>query len=573
MDSDANKQPTKTVIESPKASDLKRQISWPDFCKKMLAACLLGLLLGIVFHSPLQSGFDHIDAYLTARKDRSEYGRELPEEMHTILTAYSLLRGEFYRSLPPRELLNGALVSINTSCEIAAKKGSSSDKSDKQKKETGPASPTPQAKPDAAAPSATPSPSPSAAPHSAAQTYQNYAKILAEALHDPKIKLIYPLLPEQDQSEKELLKQFTQTILKAMDDGRISKEKICYSAINGMTMATADPYSTALDKDETRELNEDLGNEEFCGIGVYIEADMRNNKQLTVIEPIEGSPAAKAGMRTGDCITSIDGRPTKDMTLELAAKSIRGPEGSKVSLTISRPKTKEFTLEIERQKVAKKSVTSQLLPDKTGYVRLRFFGNNTGSDCHQALLALIRQNAQAIVLDLRNNPGGAVDEAITVASQFLNKDQLVTSVETPRINRHEVYNATGDKVSDLPLTVLINGYSASASEIVAGAIKDHKRGILVGETTFGKGSVQLLRSVGCGMALKFTIAHYLTPNLRDIHLKGIEPDVVCEAPYSNRLGGSNDKQLQIALRQLAQLKSAKPEQKNKSEQPSTAAAH
>ncbi|MDO5295172.1 MAG: S41 family peptidase [bacterium] len=562
MNSDSTKQPTpasETVSASEKTS---KKFSWPLFCKQMLIACLLGMFLGLILSHPLHYAADKVEEHLTDRRERETYGRVLPEEMRTIEISYQLLRNNFYRAIDSQDLLNGALVSINIACENAQdKKAKKTEKpSDKkngtQTKSTLNPSPSPSVSPASSATSSSNiSPSPSPTPsRSAVQTYQEYAKLTAEALRTAKTKIIYPLLDAQDLSEDELLKQFTQTVLKAMDDGIISKDKICYSALCGMTIATADPYSTALDKDETRELNEDLGNEDFCGIGVYIEADMRSNKQLTVIEPIDGSPAAQAGLQTGDRITSIDGRPTKDMSLELAAKAIRGPEGSKVKLTIARSQSQEFTVEIERKKVGKKSVTSKMLPQTVGYVRLRYFGRDTGKDCREALLALLEKKPKAIVLDLRNNPGGSVEEAIIVASQFLPKDQLITSVETPRTGRHDVYKAIGEPIPPLPLAVLINEYSASASEIVAGAIKDHRRGVLVGETTFGKGSVQLLRKVGCDMSLKFTIAHYLTPNLRDIHMKGIEPDFICEAPFSNRLGDSDDQQLQAALKQLEQLK-------------------
>ena len=565
MDSNSTQRPQSDAETKTSSAVSGKKFSWPLFFKQMLAACLLGCLLGSIASNPINYAVNKTENYLNARRERAAYGRVLPQELHTIIASYRMLRNDFYRDIPALDYLNGALVGINIACELDDKNKKNGSKiQGKQTAASGPApSPSASASPAAGAPV----PSPSASRRSAAQTYQEYAKITAEALRAPRAKTVYPLLKDKKQSEEELLQQFTQTVLKAIDDGKIDKEKICYGALCGMTTATADPYSTVLDKDETRELNEDLGNEDFCGIGVYIEADMRNGKQLTVIEPIDGSPAAEAGMQAGDCITKIDGRPTKEMSLELAAKSIRGPEGSIVRLTIARPQAKEFTLNIKRQKVAKKSATSKMLSDRIGYIRLRFFGHDTGSDCRQALQSLIDKKADAIVLDLRNNPGGAVEESVITASLFLEKGQLVTSVETPRTERHEMYNAIGGQISRLPLAVLINGYSASASEIVAGALKDHKRGILVGETTFGKGSVQLFRQVGCEMALKYTIAHYLTPNLRDINLKGIEPDVVCEAPYSNRLGGSDDKQLQEALRQLAQLKPIKQEQQIKSEHP------
>ncbi len=360
-----------------------------------------------------------------------------------------------------------------------------------------------------------------------------------------------PLIDDKS-DEKTQVHTFVESALKAFE-GTAPHEDLIYGALHGMARATGDPFTCAMNEEETKELRRQLGGEDYCGVGVYIEGNPPS-KPITVIETIAGGPAAAADLQGGDILVAIDGKPTDKMTLEVASQAIRGPADSKVILTIKRGANHKFKVTLVRKALAIKSVTSKMLADHNGYVRLRFFGTDTGKDCHDALRELVNDRAEGIILDLRNNSGGAITEAITVASQFLRRGQLITNVVNPRIGRHESYESSGDCIAPLPLVVLVNEYSASASEILAGAIKDHKRGLLVGSKTYGKGSVQVIRMVGDKLALKYTVAHYLTPSSHDIHMKGIQPDVTIEAPFSNRLGIDSDKQFQEAIKQLNKMR-------------------
>ena len=480
-------------------------------CGRLLLNVVFGVLLGlaislgIIFLTPLRHyGMVVLNHYLGQPEVAPKSVINIPKDATDIYLCYEYLSREFFRDIPKRDLLNGAIVGANGFV------------------------------------------------------------MMKNNLDAPPMALL-----EEDLTDEALFPRYSERFEKLIQDYPKLREDIIMSSLAGLTLATYDPYTIALSKEATDELKEQLGAENYCGVGTYIESDHNNNKQLTIIEPIDGGPAAKAGLLPGDCIMKIDDKPTKDMDLETCAKKMRGPAGTTVKLRIKRGAQPEYDLSLVRAELTVKSVTYKKLSDGTGYIRLRFFGSDTGKDCHVAMQDLVSQHCERIILDLRNNGGGAVDEAIIVASQFLPKDKTVTSVVAPRSAETESYASQGNSFPELPMAVLVNQFSASASEIVAGALKDHGRAILVGEKTFGKGSVQMLRLLNGGRSIKYTIAHYLTPSSKDIHLKGIEPQIKYPAPFSNRLGDSKDKQLQEAQRVLIKGIDAATKQPDAPSVPST----
>lgn len=299
-------------------------------------------------------------------------------------------------------------------------------------------------------------------------------------------------------------------------------------AIKGM-LSSLDPHSSYLTKEEYSELQiETKGS--FSGIG--IEITIRDNA-LTVVSPIEGTPADKAGLKTKDHIVKVDGKLTKDMTLMEAVRHIRGPKGSKVVLSIMRAgfdAPRDFT--IVRDVIPIKSIRSMWLGNGIGYVRVRHFQSNTTKELEKALKSMEKEHksVKGVVLDLRNNPGGLLDQAATVADVFLDKG-LIVYTKARSGERDLVYQAHPNDSSrrhDYPLVVLVNGGTASAAEIVAGALQDQQRAIALGTSTFGKGSVQTIIPLSDGSALRLTTALYYTPNGTAIQAKGIVPDFIVE---------------------------------------------
>ncbi len=312
-----------------------------------------------------------------------------------------------------------------------------------------------------------------------------------------------------------------------VDEDKCSYKDLVYDALRGM-LGSLDPHSQFMDEDDFKELREDTAGK-FGGLGITI--GMKDSV-LTVIAPMEDTPAFRAGILSGDKILEIDGESTTDLLLDEAVKLLRGTPGTQVAVKIFRPKTqlvKTFTL--TRAFINVPSVkNTRLFDGGIGYVRMLQFGENTAADLQTELDSLKDQGAKALVLDLRSNPGGLLSAAVEVAQKFLKRGDLVvfTRVRGGRIE-HSYYAKPRPDASfpDCPMAILINGYSASASEIVAGALQDHHRAILVGEKSFGKGSVQTIVPLDDGkVALRLTTAKYYTPSERIIHENGIEPDIV-----------------------------------------------
>jgi len=323
-------------------------------------------------------------------------------------------------------------------------------------------------------------------------------------------------------------------------------ETLMNGAIKGAVNALGDPHSVYLDKRMYREfMIETEGT--FSGVGIVLGV---KDKVLTVVSPIEGTPGDKAGIKSGDQIIKIDGQDTKDMALDEAVSKIRGPEGTKVTLSIRRgQEIKDFTL--TRSNIQLKTVSGRMLPDQIGYIRLSMFNEQTGADFSRKYQELEKEGMKALILDLRDNPGGLLGESVKVAGKLVPKGTIVSVVQ--RDGRRETHSSSLEAVK-YPLAVLVNGGSASASEIVAGAVQDTGTGTLIGTKTFGKGSVQTVLSLQDGTAVKLTIAKYYTPKDRSINGVGIEPDVKVEAPESKIPNGKDiqlDKAVEILRSKIA----------------------
>jgi len=323
---------------------------------------------------------------------------------------------------------------------------------------------------------------------------------------------------------------------------------ITYQAIAGMLSSVKDKYTTFLTPAEYKQLNEGLDGGNFSGVGIAIGIDEKT-KELTVNDVIAGGPAAKAGLQSGDVISAIDGKPTKGLASEQDAKLLRGEKGSIVHLTIERAGATIPVVAVTRDIIHQPSVYSKLLDNGIGYARLTVFGSNTASELTAALTKLDGQGAKAYVLDLRDNGGGYLNAAIDVSSKFIASGPIV-SVES-RGGSNTQYDAENTAISPKPLAVLVNKYTASASEITSGAIQDNGVGELIGEKTYGKGVVQTIHPLPDGSAVKITSARYLTPKGRDINLIGIVPDITAAQPKTAKFGDpSTDPQLQSAITYL-----------------------
>ncbi len=303
----------------------------------------------------------------------------------------------------------------------------------------------------------------------------------------------------------------------------VKPKDLVYGALKGM-LASLDAHSQFMDPQSFKEIKVETKGE-FGGLG--IEISIRDGL-LTVISPLEDTPAHKAGMKAGDRIVRIDGAPTRNITLLDAVKKLRGKPGTEVTVTILREdEGRIFNLKVVRDIIAIESIKeATILEEKIGYIRLAEFQEKTGKDVEAALKKLEGEGMDGLILDLRNNPGGLLNAAVAVADKFISKGDTIV-VTKGRANVKEVkYVAKKAAHSDYPIVVLVNGGSASASEIVAGAIQDNRRGIIVGTKTFGKGSVQTVIPLKDSSALRLTTAKYFTPNGRAIREIGIVPDVV-----------------------------------------------
>ena len=303
---------------------------------------------------------------------------------------------------------------------------------------------------------------------------------------------------------------------------KVDDQKLIYGAIKGMLDSLDDPYTRFMEPKPFREMQMRMKGS-YSGIGIYIGI---KDKKITVISPIPDTPASKAGLRSGDTIVSIDGKLTRDMGLEEAVSMIRGEKGTTVKLGIVKRGQKEKRdHSIVRDNIVVKSVEYKMLPDKIGYIKLNTFENiNAGSEIRKALNESISKGAKGLILDVRNNGGGLLSNAADIAGMFLKKDDIIVFT-VDREGRREAMRSSGERIWQGPLVMLINEGSASASEILAGAVRDNNYGTLVGYHTFGKASVQSVRQLPDNSAVLLTVAKYLTPSGHDISKKGIYPDI------------------------------------------------
>ncbi len=338
-----------------------------------------------------------------------------------------------------------------------------------------------------------------------------------------------PVIKERDDDFYKQLEIFTDALSIVQSDYvEAPKPKdLVYGALKGMLQAL-DPYSQFMDPDAYNEIKVETEGA-FGGLGIEITL---KDSLLTIISPIDDTPAFKAGLKSNDRIVKIDGQLTRNITLIEAVKKLRGKPGSSVKLTILREgETQLLEVPLERAIIKIKSVKEpKILEDHIGYVRVSEFHENTAKDLAAAFETLKQQGMDSLVLDLRNNPGGLLDVAVSVAEQFLEPKAMVVSTRGRLRNQNQEFRAHGQHAlpEHIPLVVLVNEGSASASEIVAGAVQDHHRGIILGTKSFGKGSVQTVIPLKDGSALRLTTSKYFTPSGRSIHGEGIHPDVVVE---------------------------------------------
>lgn len=297
-----------------------------------------------------------------------------------------------------------------------------------------------------------------------------------------------------------------------------------YTALRTALKKLQDPYTRFMDPEQFKSLTTQTSGE-LSGVGIKLEVN-KVTKVLTVVEPIPGSPALKAGVKSGDQILSIDGKTTRTMNVETASSLIRGKVGTPVILKISRGGSKNFDLKINRELIELSTVTSSLKQEgtyKIGYIRLGEFSAHAATQIQKAIQDLDKQQASAYILDLRGNPGGLLNASIDIARMWLQKGMIVRTVD--RAGKDDSIKANQTAITQLPLVVLVDGNSASSSEILTGALKDNGRATIVGSTTFGKALVQSVHQLSDGSGLAVTIAHYYTPNGTDISHKGIVPDI------------------------------------------------
>jgi len=307
----------------------------------------------------------------------------------------------------------------------------------------------------------------------------------------------------------------------------VSDNSLVESAINGM-LTSLDPHSNYLNTKNFNDMKVQTRGE-FGGLGIEVSME---NGLVKVVSPIDDTPAARAGLKPGDLITHLDGEPVQGMTLPEAVEKMRGPVSSEIKLTIRREGRDPFDVKLIRATIRIQSVRSHLEGDNIGYIRVTTFNEQTDTGLNNAMKNLKQQAGNklvGVILDLRNNPGGLLDQAVAVSDAFLEKGEIV-STRGRRSEDAQRYNArAGDIAGGLPVVVLINGGSASASEIVAGALQDHHRAILLGTRSFGKGSVQTIIPLPGHGAMRLTTARYYTPSGRSIQAKGIDPDIIVEA--------------------------------------------
>ncbi|MEC8996192.1 MAG: S41 family peptidase [Pseudomonadota bacterium] len=382
------------------------------------------------------------------------------------------------------------------------------------------------------------------------------------------VKTLYADDQNQDAIPADKIQQFVEVFKRVkeqyVDD--IDDEVLFDFAIQGM-VSSLDPHSSFLSKDDFNELK--IGTTgRFGGLGIEITME---DGFVKIISPIDDTPASRAGLKSGDFITKIDETLVKGLTIGEAVKLMRGKPGSQVTITVVREgETKPLIIDLTREIIVAKGVKSELIDSNIGYIRLSSFQSQSTKHIHDSVLKLKKDSGnelKGLVLDLRNNPGGVLGSAVGIADLFLSEGKIVYTKGRTSNSDLEYFATSQDIIDDIPMIVLINEGSASASEIVAGALQDNKRAKVLGTKSYGKASVQTIQEFSDGTALKLTTARYFTPNGRDIHTEGIEPDIIIERERKNAEGEKtvttasellqDDNQLTEALKVIETLTTSK----------------
>ena len=350
-----------------------------------------------------------------------------------------------------------------------------------------------------------------------------------------------------------LKKAWDQVTTNYVDQDKIDKEKMTYGAVSGMVDAIGDPYTEFFNPEESKKLQEDLAGS-FEGIGLQLGV---KNKQITVISPIKATPAERAGLRPGDLILAVDKKPTADLSIDEVVSMIRGPKGTKVVLTITR-KSSDGTKDVEiiRDIITVPSMAWDIKETPNGtkiaHIALYQFSDTAYQDFKNAAFDILNSGVSGIILDVRNNPGGLVNQATNIAGWFLDRGDLIL-IEQDKDGEKTEFKSNGpSNFVSYPLVVLINEGSASASEILAGALKDDRKTLMIGETSFGKGTVQKIVDFDDGSSLKVTIAKWFTPSGERIQDTGIEPDIKVELTGDDYDQGK-DPQIERALQEIEKI--------------------
>ncbi|HEY8314119.1 MAG TPA: S41 family peptidase [Candidatus Baltobacteraceae bacterium] len=370
---------------------------------------------------------------------------------------------------------------------------------------------------------------------------------LSKALSQNGVKAALPPMFASTNAKQNVSAVDREVVAASRDAGKkVNAHLLSYAAIAGMLGSVHDRYTVFLNPKEYAALNSGLDGGSFSGTGIVIQADDQT-KYIDVSNVVPDGPADKAGVQQDDVITAIDGKSAHGLTLQQASTKLRGNAGTKVSLSILRDgHALPSPISVTRATVHELSVYEKMLPGKIGYVELTVFGRDTGSELTTALDRLQKEGARAIVMDLRDNGGGYLEAAVAVSSKFIPSGPIV-SVES-RASNITTLEADNTAIGPLPLAVLVNGHTASASEITSGAIQDSGVGTIVGTKTFGKGVVQTIFPLPDGSAVKITTARYLTPRNRDINHLGIQPDIKVAENKTDRFGVvAKDTQLQRAI--------------------------
>lgn len=335
-------------------------------------------------------------------------------------------------------------------------------------------------------------------------------------------------------------------------DGAISDDALLEGALKGMTASLNDPYTVFMNKKEFDALNSETEGK-YSGIGIQVTS---SDNKIKIDKVFKGTPSEKVGLKAKDIIEKVNGTAVNGNELDKAVAMMKGKEGTEITLTIFRENKGSFDVKVKREKVNMQTVTGDMVSSSVGYIQVSMFDENTAKNFKNELDTLESRGMKSVIIDLRDNPGGVLDQCVDMVSNFVPKGKVVVSTNDKYNNKKE-YKSKGGNFYNLPVTILTNGNTASASEIFSGAIKDYKKGTLVGEKTFGKGVVQTMFDTGDGTALKVTISKWYTPNGDNVQKKGIKPDTnvvypdsLKGKPYDRSIDPQFVKALEIAQSKL-----------------------